>query len=326
MRDIKSTVDELACLHVLIKGLPSSFNHIVETIDSAKNMSYEDACAMLLKKELSIKKGETDKNTHSAAYVFRGRGRGYGRGRGRGFYRDSNCGRGGFLPDTFICRNCGGRGHFQSVCLSAVKNQNQNQTNQQNQNQQNSQNQKKKIQFNNGCGGSQQYRGRSRNYQNWSNSANATDNEQIEQQDFYAFMVEHEQIVDLTDSSDDQSEYLFRASTDQENFNENHIQWIMDTGTLTHIVCYEAQFNNYAKLSGSVTLPNGHKIRAFGVGNITFITYLNNDVPSQVTLKNVLYCPEFSINLMLLTVISKAGYNFIGYDNMCDNSIQILAD
>lgn len=51
LKDIKGNVDDYACLHVLTKGLPTSFNNIVETIDNTKDISYADACAMLLKKE-----------------------------------------------------------------------------------------------------------------------------------------------------------------------------------------------------------------------------------------------------------------------------------
>jgi hypothetical protein len=108
-------------------------------------------------------------------------------------------------------------------------------------------------------------------------------------------------------------------SNDKQGTNPNFLDtWIIDNGATDHVCAALSLFTAYRQVSSiPVKLPNGNIVTTDIVGDI--------DITLEITLKNVLYMPHFSFNLIS---VSRVAHDlecvFAFTDNMCyiQNSMQ----
>ena len=91
--------------------------------------------------------------------------------------------------------------------------------------------------------------------------------------------------------------------------------WIVDSGATHHVTCDKKRFESLsATLNASVTLPNGLGVKIEGVGCARFSDHL--------VLNNVLYVPEFRLDLLSVSEVTKD----LGYPIMFDGSSCMIQD
>lgn len=87
--------------------------------------------------------------------------------------------------------------------------------------------------------------------------------------------------------------------------------WIIDSGATHHVSHDKSLFSTLSfDLSSSVTLPTGINVRIAGVGIIKLTTH--------ITLTNVLYIPDFRLNLLSVSQLTKDMGSRVYFDeNSC---------
>ncbi|SLM34496.1 hypothetical protein LPUS_03277 [Lasallia pustulata] len=102
--------------------------------------------------------------------------------------------------------------------------------------------------------------------------------------------------------------------------------WYMDSAASTHMTYNLTEFHGSMRLSSQyITLADGSKIKAQGVGTIIIAVQVNGK-ETKINVLNVQYSPELDSKLISLGTLEKKGYYFIGrngqlklYDK--DNSV-----
>ena len=77
--------------------------------------------------------------------------------------------------------------------------------------------------------------------------------------------------------------------------------WILDSGATQHMCNDRSQFINFQPMSTSITIADSKKMKAIGKGNINVRT----NKGKFITLKNVLYVPKLSQNLLSICCAMK---------------------
>ncbi|GAU17048.1 hypothetical protein TSUD_105470 [Trifolium subterraneum] len=108
-------------------------------------------------------------------------------------------------------------------------------------------------------------------------------------------------------------------SNDKQGNVPNHLDtWILDSGATDHVCASLSLFTAYKKVHPiPVKLPNGNIVTTDIIGDIL--------VTPSITLRNVLYMPHFSFNLISVSRVSKdLDCVFAFTDNLCiiQNSLQ----
>ena len=87
--------------------------------------------------------------------------------------------------------------------------------------------------------------------------------------------------------------------------------WIVDSGATHHVACDRSRFETFfVSLNASVTLPTGMGVRIEGVGRVR--------LSNSLILNNVLYIPDFRLNLMSVSQVTKdLGYRILFDDVSC---------
>ncbi|KAG7543853.1 Reverse transcriptase RNA-dependent DNA polymerase [Arabidopsis thaliana x Arabidopsis arenosa] len=86
--------------------------------------------------------------------------------------------------------------------------------------------------------------------------------------------------------------------------------WIIDSGASHHVSYDKNLFESLSDgLSSAVTLPTGSNVNIAGIGVIK----LN----AQITLTNVLYIPEFRLNLLSVSQLTRASKSRVFFDEEC---------
>ncbi|KZV50131.1 hypothetical protein F511_17237 [Dorcoceras hygrometricum] len=76
----------------------------------------------------------------------------------------------------------------------------------------------------------------------------------------------------------------------------SQMDWVMDTGATHHIFCSISMFNSSRAIQSKVTLPNAFTVPVMLIGSVA--------VTSDLTLKNVLYVPDFQFNLLSISSLT----------------------
>ena len=75
--------------------------------------------------------------------------------------------------------------------------------------------------------------------------------------------------------------------------------WVIDIGASDHIVCSIQLMTSYTEISHTmVELPNGEAALVTHIGTI--------QLSSHITLKNVLFVPSFTFNLLSVSALTKS--------------------
>ena len=88
--------------------------------------------------------------------------------------------------------------------------------------------------------------------------------------------------------------------------------WYMDSAASTHMTYDLTEFSGPMKPSSQfITLADGSKIKAQGVGTVTLMVKVDG-VDTEIDIVNVQYSPQLDSKLISLGTLEKKGYYFIG--------------
>ena len=106
---------------------------------------------------------------------------------------------------------------------------------------------------------------------------------------------------------------------------ESKRTWFIDSGASQHMCCVRDFFHDYKELATPeiVHLANNTTISGIGIGNVIWEdTHLNK----TTTIKNVLFVPDLSQNLISVKKITQAGYKVECLGSTCKVSSQDSSD
>jgi len=92
---------------------------------------------------------------------------------------------------------------------------------------------------------------------------------------------------------------------------EPETEWVLDSGATGHMCCDRKAFETLKRLPNAkvIYLGDGSEVGAYGIGTVL----LNSTIP----LKEVLYVPDFTVNLVSIRMLDKDGYEFRIKDSKC---------
>ena len=84
-------------------------------------------------------------------------------------------------------------------------------------------------------------------------------------------------------------------------------RWIIDSGATCHMCNDKTDFTDFVEQDTDVILGDGHHLKAEGSGTITLEVDKSDRKQETCTLKDVLYVPDLSYNLLSVSRATKAG-------------------
>ena len=90
---------------------------------------------------------------------------------------------------------------------------------------------------------------------------------------------------------------------------DKNIGWIIDSGATCHMCNDVDAFTEYVRLKQpqEISLGNGHLVKATGKGTVLLKIAIGQNQIQRCELKDVLFVPELSYNLLSVSKIAKAG-------------------
>ena len=90
---------------------------------------------------------------------------------------------------------------------------------------------------------------------------------------------------------------------------DKNIGWIIDSGATCHMCNDENAFTEYVRLKQpqEISLGDGHIVKATGKGTVLLKIAIGQNQIQRCELKDVLFVPELSYNLLSVSKITKAG-------------------
>ena len=84
-------------------------------------------------------------------------------------------------------------------------------------------------------------------------------------------------------------------------------EWFIDSGASQHMFCVREYFHGYKELASpeKMRLANDTMISGDGIGSVI---WEDKELNETTTIKNVLFVPELSQNLISVKKITQAGY------------------
>lgn len=119
----------------------------------------------------------------------------------------------------------------------------------------------------------------------------------------------------------EQEEKALKKETNLATRTGNDTHWTMDTGASDHLTVNKDLLNFYKKETNKIQTANGAEIISPGKGNIQFETTNDNGL-----IKNVLYCPSLTQNLLSAGKLADQGCTVIFNKTNCfvlENSKEI---
>ena len=112
------------------------------------------------------------------------------------------------------------------------------------------------------------------------------------------------------------SECFISPLTERNNNPEMASHFIVDTGCSDHIVNQKELFMNLRTVNEkSVRDPKGNLTAIEGIGNVPITVELNNGKVVELILRNVLYVPNYKVNLLSVNKAVNFGHRFIFNDS-----------
>ncbi|CAF0996316.1 unnamed protein product [Brachionus calyciflorus] len=93
--------------------------------------------------------------------------------------------------------------------------------------------------------------------------------------------------------------------------------WLLDSGATNHLCCIKSMFSDLKPHSSKVKVGDGRDLEVMGIGNIKAKIKSKNDLKS-ITIENVLYVPELSVNLISIGKLSRKGFKIIFEREKCN--------
>lgn len=88
-------------------------------------------------------------------------------------------------------------------------------------------------------------------------------------------------------------------------------EWVLDSGATGHMCCSHDVFESLVRLpvDKRVYMGDGSEVSAYGVGTVR--------LSPNLVLKNVLYVPDFTVNLCSVSTLAKDGFSVTFEDDQC---------
>lgn len=87
-----------------------------------------------------------------------------------------------------------------------------------------------------------------------------------------------------------------------------HVDWLVESGATRHMSWNRTLFVRFYPYSDELAVANGDKIAIRGVGDMEVkFKGVNGKQDCRNTIKDVLYVPDITINLLSLPVLDKTG-------------------
>jgi hypothetical protein len=91
------------------------------------------------------------------------------------------------------------------------------------------------------------------------------------------------------------------------------IAWILDSGATQHMYHDSNLFSSIVPFHTSITTADGNKMTCKGKGTVEY-----QFGSTRITLKDTLFCPTLTDNLLSIPVLTKQGFSVIFHDNFCE--------
>lgn len=320
-------VDDSAKTCVLLKGLPTTFEIPKQLIRSDPRITFEGACDKLLMAEMDLlhdDKYNTQANGSSVAHIA----------------SNMQIVRKRVAPN-YQCNKCGGRGHHSSDCATpTLKSGKEENKYEREQNARGRRGGRGRGGYNgrqNERGRGGKFRGRGRGQRENGQNRNGSNGNQLPQlaksfdkektnlepinstaetswvrmdNDFDGNMSVCAIIEQVEEEDDDVvlTSETFSTKIDLKHDKYKKItDWIIDSGATHHVVTYPGYFTKFHPRPAMLTLPDQRRLKISGIGDINLLSNVNGN-PVQISLKDVLYCPEFHTNLLSSVQFHKNGY------------------
>ena len=106
-------------------------------------------------------------------------------------------------------------------------------------------------------------------------------------------------------------------------------RFLIDSGASSHMTCQKSWIKNYTRSTDvtSVLLGDGRKVKVEGSGDVK-VRVNFSDENTMITLKDVLYVPNLSMNLVSLSKATSNGLKAYFHEDLCtftDNKNRIIA-
>ena len=112
------------------------------------------------------------------------------------------------------------------------------------------------------------------------------------------------------------SECFVSPLQEENNSAEMASHIIVDTGCSDHILNQRSLFRNLRTANEkSVRDPNGNLTAVEGIGDVPITVQLKDGKMAELTLRNVLYVPNYKVNLLSVNKAIKFGHGFIFNDS-----------
>ena len=120
---------------------------------------------------------------------------------------------------------------------------------------------------------------------------------------------EHANITVSNEPSDDSAHYLFLTTSDDGKIEGT--SWCVDAGASQHMINKREFIENYREFLKPqiVRLGDDREAKAYGKGNISVKPLNSGGICKSAELKDVLYVPALTKNLLSLSEITRKGYS-----------------
>ena len=123
-------------------------------------------------------------------------------------------------------------------------------------------------------------------------------------------------MCDIADESAKTYRYRVNASSvahNPQDFSKEHAYFIYDTGATVSVKRHQHGFNSdYKRVVDHppVRVADGRMVKVRGLGSVT-LTVNTNRGPKLVTIRNVLHCPDFDVDVLSRTELRKEKFGFM---------------
>lgn len=108
----------------------------------------------------------------------------------------------------------------------------------------------------------------------------------------------------------------FAAAFTAAQVNNQDRWWLLDSGATDHITPHQSNFEHYRKVSKSVTIGDGKRLDAIGIGDVKFCSEVNGRLV-EIKLQNVLHVPDMKLNLLSVGKFMDGGATLIFKRDKC---------
>ena len=108
------------------------------------------------------------------------------------------------------------------------------------------------------------------------------------------------------------------AFNTQESKNNNKRTWLLDSGATSHMCCEKSLFKELKPYQSSIKVGDGRTVKVNGKGTIKCKAKINNKETHNLTINDVLYVPDLSLNLISIGKLAEKGHEIRFANDKCE--------